>query len=131
MAVPAHDETPAGPLRRHVLVVEDNLIIALDTEDMLRKIGVKTVLVASGVAEALRLIEQHPPDFALLDVNLGEETSFDIAEMLAARGSSFAFTSGYGEPVVFPDKFSHVQRLRKPYSIESLRALLTASPGAR
>jgi CheY-like chemotaxis protein len=73
--------------------------------------------VASGVGEALRLIEQQLPDFSLLDVNLGEETSIDIAERLAERGSPFAFTSGYGEPVAFPEKFSHVQRLRKPYSL--------------
>ena len=83
--------------------------------------------VAGGVAEALRLIEQHPPDFTLLDVNLGEETSFDIAETLAARDLPFAFTSGYGEPVAFPDSFSQVQRLRKPDSLSALHALLTSS----
>jgi light-regulated signal transduction histidine kinase (bacteriophytochrome)/CheY-like chemotaxis protein len=126
--VPAQDMTPGAPIPGEVLVVEDNLIIALDTEDMLRKIGVNTVRIVGGVAEALKLIEDRLPDFALLDVNLGEETSFDIAERLAARGSPFAFTSGYGEPVAFPDKFSHVQRLRKPYSIDLLRALLTSSP---
>ena len=108
-------------------MVEDNLIIALDTEDMLHKIGVKAVRVVGGVEEALRLIEQRPPDFTLLDVNLGEETSFHIAEKLAARGLPFAFSSGYGEPVAFPDQFSHIQRLRKPYSLDSLRALLVGS----
>jgi len=123
----APDATPAGPIPGEVLVVEDNLIIALDTEDMLRKIGVKTVRVVGGVEEALKLIEQRLPDFTLLDVNLGEETSFDIAEKLAARGSPFAFTSGYGEPIAFPAQFSHVQRLRKPYSLNSLRELLVSA----
>ena len=119
--------TPTAPIPGEVLVVEDSLIIALDTEEMLRKMGVKTVRVASGVAEALKLIEQHLPDFTLLDVNLGEETSFDIAERLLARGAPFAFTSGYGEPVAFPDQFSDILRLRKPYSLNSLRELLTSS----
>jgi light-regulated signal transduction histidine kinase (bacteriophytochrome)/CheY-like chemotaxis protein len=125
--VPAQDMTPTAPIPGEVLVVEDSLIIALDTEEMLRKMGVKTVRVASGVAEALKLIEQHLPDFTLLDVNLGEETSFDIAERLLARGAPFAFTSGYGEPVAFPDQFSDILRLRKPYSLNSLRELLTSS----
>jgi light-regulated signal transduction histidine kinase (bacteriophytochrome)/CheY-like chemotaxis protein len=125
--VPAQDMTPTAPIPGEVLVVEDNLIIALDTEEMLRKMGVKTVRLASGAAEALKLIEQHLPGFTLLDVNLGEETSFDIAERLLARGAPFAFTSGYGEPVAFPDQFSDVLRLRKPYSLNSLRELLTSS----
>jgi len=125
--IQTHEVTPAGPVPNDVLVIEDNLIIALDTEDMLRKAGVKTVRVASGVGEALRLIEQQLPEFSLLDVNLGEETSFEIAEKLAERASPFAFTSGYGEPVAFPEKFSHIQRLRKPYSFNSLRALLVSS----
>jgi CheY-like chemotaxis protein len=125
--VPAQDATSTAPIPGEVLVVEDNLIIALDTEDMLRKIGVKTVRVVSEVAEALKLIEQRPPDFTLLDVNLGGKTSFDIAERLAVRGSPFAFTSGYGQPVALPDKFFHVRRLRKPYLLSSLRALLAAS----
>ena len=116
-----------GPIPGEVLVVEDNLIIALDTEDMLREIGVEIVRVASGVGEALRLIEQHPPDFTLLDLKIGEKTDFDIAKKLAARGSPFAFTSGYGEPIAFPDQFSNIQRLRKPYSLDSLRALLVGS----
>jgi CheY-like chemotaxis protein len=126
-SVPAPDATLTAPIPGEVLVVEDNLIIALDAEDMLRKIGVKTVHVVGGVEEALQLIEQRPPDFTLLDVNLGKETSFDIAEKLAARGSPFAFTSGYGEPIAFPEQFSDIQRLRKPYSLNSLRALLVSS----
>jgi len=121
---PVHDVKATAPLPGEVLIVEDNLIIALDTEDMLRRIGVKTVRVVSSVEEALQRIEQRPPDFTLLDVNLGEETSFDIAEKLAARGLPFAFTSGYGEPIAFPDQFSDIQRLRKPYSLDSLRELL-------
>jgi|SRR5215813_11931480 len=124
--VPADDVTAAGPIPSEVLVVEDNLIIALDTEDMLCKIGVKTVRLASGVEEALKLIEQHPPDFTLLDVSLGGETSFALAATLAAQGSLFAFSSAYGEPVAFPDNFSHVPRLRKPYSLNSLRSLLVS-----
>jgi CheY-like chemotaxis protein len=106
---------------KDVLVVEDNMIIALDAEDIIRKFGVVTVRTASGVAQALREISDHPPEFAVLDVNLGTETSFEIAKRLAEIGVPFVFATGYGEQVAFPPEFSDAPKLRKPYSIDSLR----------
>lgn len=113
-----------GSMPDNVLLVEDNMIIALDTEDAIRGLGVKTVRTAAGVAEALRQIEERAPDFALLDVNLGAETSFEIGEVLAKRNIRFAFATGYGEQVAFPAPFADVPRLRKPYAVETLRAAL-------
>ena len=80
--------TSGGALPDDVLLVEDNMIIALDTEETMLKLGVKTVRIASGVADALKAIEERAPDFALLDVNLGAETSFEIAEALTQLSSS-------------------------------------------
>jgi light-regulated signal transduction histidine kinase (bacteriophytochrome)/CheY-like chemotaxis protein len=108
---------------RDVLLVEDNMIIALDAEAMLRELGVNSVRIASGVAEALRVIEQSPVDFGLLDINLGRETSFDVAARLVALSTPFAFTSGYDDPTVFPVEYADIPRLRKPYSAQSLRKL--------
>jgi light-regulated signal transduction histidine kinase (bacteriophytochrome)/CheY-like chemotaxis protein len=113
-----------GSMPDDVLLVEDNMIIALDTEDAIRRLGVTTVRTAAAVAEALRQIEERAPDFALLDVNLGAETSFEIGEALAKRGIRFAFATGYGEQVAFPAPFDDVPRLRKPYAVETLRAAL-------
>jgi len=107
-----------------VLLVEDNMIIALDTEGMLRSMGVTTVRVTASVAEALRLISEQSPGFALLDVNLGNETSFAIADKLMELGLPFIFTSGYGESIVFGGKYAHVQRMRKPYTAEMLSKVL-------
>ena len=96
------------------------MIIALDTEDTMLKLGVKTVRTASGVAEALKMIEERAPNFALLDVNLGAETSFEIAELLANRDIRFAFATGYAS-------FADAPRLRKPYAMETVRATLASS----
>jgi light-regulated signal transduction histidine kinase (bacteriophytochrome)/CheY-like chemotaxis protein len=120
-------DTPAGALPRDVLLVEDNLIIALDTEDVLRRLGVGTVRTASGVGEALRQIAERVPDFALLDVNLGAETSFEIAERLARLEVRFAFATGYGEQAAFPDEFAATPKYRKPYTVDVLRAALTGA----
>ena len=110
-----------------VLLVEDNMIIALDAEEMLRQLGVNSVRVASGVAQALRLIDQQSPPFALLDVNLGSETCFEIADKLAQLGLPFAFASGYGEQSAFPERFANVKRILKPYSAASLRDMLAGA----
>ena len=115
----------AGPtgqvsLAGRALLVEDNLIIALDAEEMLLGAGVERVDTASGVDDALRLIGLTRPDFAVLDVNLGKCTSFPIADELMALGIPYVFASGYGEHAVFPDAYSGVPVINKPYTSDSL-----------
>jgi light-regulated signal transduction histidine kinase (bacteriophytochrome) len=109
---------------RDVLLVEDAMIIALDAEDMMRQLGVETVRVTSNVNGALKAIVERPPDFALLDVNLGNETSFRIAEHLKALGIRFAFATGYGDDLAFPPAFANTPKLRKPYISQSIRDVL-------
>lgn len=111
-----------GPtdLPKDVLIVEDNMIIALDAESSLLRAGVESVRVASGVAQAMRAIATRAPDFALLDINLGRETSFAVAEHLASIGISFVFTTGYGEDIAFPPKLLGVPLIRKPYTGDAL-----------
>ena len=60
---------PTGDLPQRVLLIEDNMIIALDTEEMLLELGVAEVLVSGSVTQALRAIDKDKPDFAVLDFN--------------------------------------------------------------
>jgi CheY-like chemotaxis protein len=108
-----------------VLIVEDDPIIALDFEDTLLGFGVKTVRSAASVAKALDLIEQRPPEFALLDVSLIREKSFAVAERLAALKIPFVFVTGYGSDARLPAAFANQPRLPKPYSTDALKALLS------
>lgn len=125
-AVPQDAPSPPTPadLPKNVLIVEDNMIIALDAEEMVRRLGVSSVRTAASVAQAMATITAQTPDFALLDINLGTETSFAIAERLAETGVHFAFTTGYGEDIAFPPKLLGVPRVRKPYTSEALAAVL-------
>src|SRR5258708_16288920 len=107
-----------------VLIVEDDLIIALDFEDTILGFGVKTVRTAASVAEALEVIADRAPDFALLDVGLVHEKSFAIAERLDALKVPFVFVTGYGADVRLPAAFADKRRLPKPYSAEALQAML-------
>lgn len=115
---------PELTLSGRVLLVEDNLLIAMDAEDQLRRLGAEAVDVASSVQAALRLLEQARPDIALLDVNLGRENSFPVADALLARGVPFVFATGYGEANMFPERFRQLPVLSKPYAPAEMRLAL-------
>lgn len=119
---PRRSDAPVRAPER-MLVLEDNMIIALDLEDMLARLGVKEINVVSSVSQALEALADGPPPFAILDVNLGAETSFPVADALLAAGAPFAFGTGFGDSAAFPDRFREIPVLQKPYSAESVAAL--------
>ncbi|MGB3928225.1 MAG: GAF domain-containing protein, partial [Sphingobium sp.] len=100
---------------RHVLLVEDNMIIAMDGEDALRDLGAE-VLTAASVGRAREAIALGPVDLAVLDFNLGSETSLPVADLLAERGVPFIFATGYGDGLELPARFEHIALVKKPYS---------------
>ena len=109
-----------------VLVVEDDPIIALGFEDTIIGFGVSAVRSAASVSQALKMIEERAPEFALLDVALVREMSFAIAERLDALKIPFAFVTGYSADVKIPAAFAEWPRLPKPCGAEELLALLKA-----
>jgi CheY-like chemotaxis protein len=119
---PASPGTPAFP--SDVLLVEDDPIIALDFEDTIIALGVKTVRTAATVARALQMIADRAPDFALLDVSLMREKSFAVAERLDALQIPFAFVTGYSSDVRLPQAFAGRPRILKPCSTEALETVL-------
>jgi len=114
---------PESPSR--VLVVEDNSLIALDAEESFRALGVASVDVAASSGQALALLDHAAPDFALLDFNLGGETSEPVARALERRGIPFAFASGYSEVEAMTARFARmIAILLKPYRKADLEGLL-------
>jgi CheY-like chemotaxis protein len=111
-----------------VLIVEDDLIIALDFEETILGFGVKTVRTAGSVVRALDMIAERAPDFALLDVGLVREKSFAIAEHLDALRIPFVFVTGYSAEVRLPAEFADRPRLPKPCSTDALKAILQRQP---
>jgi CheY-like chemotaxis protein len=116
---PASDGMPDD-----VLIVEDDPIIALDFEDTIAGFGTKRIRTASSVAAALQMIEERPPDFALLDVSLRREDSLPVAERLEALKIPYVFVTGYAADVKLPAAFAGRPRLPKPFSTEALEAVL-------
>jgi light-regulated signal transduction histidine kinase (bacteriophytochrome) len=103
-----------------VLLVEDNIVIALDAEDMLLELGAENVVVAGSVQEALRLIEIETPGFAFLDINLGSEMSWPIAARLRELGVVHVFATGYGSSATCPAEDRSTPTITKPYTADSL-----------
>lgn len=116
-AVTAQAPETAGPqtLSGTILLVEDNMIIALDSEKFLADLGADKVLTASSVGEALRFIESEDVACAMLDLNLGTETSLPVAKVLKERGIPFAFATGYGDTAQLLEDYPEVEVLTKPY----------------
>lgn len=106
------------------LIVEDNVIIAMDCEAVLRDLGCSEVVLTSNVAQALRAVDNSEIGFAVLDVNLGNETSFAIADVLSERSIPFIFASGYADGVSFPDAHADRPKVSKPYDMASLTEAL-------
>lgn len=109
-----------GPPSLNILLVEDSPIIALNTEELLRELGASDVRVASSVAQAMAAIDEARFDLALLDLNLGEETSLPVAHRLAADGVPTVFVTGYGERLDLPDSLRDIRILKKPYNFNDL-----------
>lgn len=78
----------------HILIVEDEYIIANDLELILHEAGYPVLGVADSVAEALTLINQQRPDMVLLDIYLkGKETGIDLAKQLEKTAIPFIYIS--------------------------------------
>ncbi|MET0720338.1 MAG: HWE histidine kinase domain-containing protein [Tardiphaga sp.] len=122
------DSTPPASMRGlSILMVEDQLLIAMDVQTMLAKEGAGTVETASSVKEALHSLTIFHPDVAILDVNLGNGSSLPVAHALVERGVPFVFATGYGETSLIPAGMSGVPIVRKPYDVTALIAALTTA----
>ena len=110
----------AGPTPSHVLLVEDNLIIAMDGESILEELGAREIHIAATTAAALNIIKDHAIDIAVLDLNLGTETSLVVADRLAEQGIPVVFASGYGESQLPAAPHGERVMVAKPYDHSSL-----------
>ncbi|RLQ86968.1 HWE histidine kinase domain-containing protein [Notoacmeibacter ruber] len=116
---------------KRFLVAEDNLILAMELEDLLLEYGALTVDVASNLSDAKAIAEQSELDFAILDVNLGSATSFPVAEILRERGIPFGFATGYGENLKIPESLGDRCCISKPYDRDAVRGLIHDALGQR
>ncbi|MBC7160021.1 MAG: response regulator [Porphyrobacter sp.] len=113
----------AAPRKLRVLLVEDELLVAMMLEDMLDQLGHAVAASVPTLDAALAAISEGGFDCAILDLNLTTDTSLPAAEALQARRIPFAFASGYGA-LDFGDRFGEVPALPKPYAVADVAQLL-------
>jgi CheY-like chemotaxis protein len=106
------------------LVVEDNMIIAMEAEEILRDLGYDDCHVCSSVKSALQILADNPVSFALLDMNLGNETSEAIASALLASGTPFIFASGYDDFPELAHELTTAPVVTKPYTGSDIAAAI-------
>ncbi len=97
-----------------VLVVEDEMLLALDTVDELQNAGCRVIGPALRLGTAIPLAQTAPLNAAVLDVNLAGEYVWPVAGILASRGVPFIFLTGCGAALEFPADFAAFPRLEKP-----------------
>lgn len=113
-----------GPLfQKHILTVEDEPLVAMLLEDMLEQEGAVVVGPLMRLDEAMELAQTEKIDAAILDVNLGGQTSFRLAELLRQRGVPHMFVTGYGEAVRAEAK-TDAPILAKPFRVDDVRDVL-------
>lgn len=115
-----------GCLPEHMLVVEDSMIIAIDVEENLQRSGVLSIDVASSVIEALSAIGDREPDLAIVDFNLGNESSMPAIEELRRRGVPFVLATGYAELGDRTGEIGAMGIVRKPYGRVEIENVLKA-----
>ncbi|WP_299967943.1 HWE histidine kinase domain-containing protein [uncultured Roseobacter sp.] len=121
---PAKEE-PAEPTTRKelsgtVLILEDNMVIALDASDIMTAHGAKAVRLASSVDDALEIMADEEITLAVLDINLGSQTSLPVAQKLDAMGIPFVLATGYGDVENMLTEYPKAPVVQKPFTSESL-----------
>lgn len=113
-----------------VLVVEDEVIVSLLVESMLEELGCVDVWYASGVEEALEILDRRTPDLAVLDVNLAGKPAYPVAEKLVAAAVPFVFATGYGATGIHRE-WTGRPVVQKPFQCEMLGSALGQALAAR
>lgn len=108
---------------KRILIVEDEMLVAMNLEDDLLSLGFEVVGPAMRLETALELARTAGIDGAVLDINLHGGRSYPVATILRDRGIPFIFATGYGHAEQV-DAFADVTTLAKPYRTEDLAKAL-------
>jgi len=107
---------------RRVMIVEDEMLVAMELESLLAEQGCAVVGPAPTADRALALLDEGLPDAAILDVNLNGHTAVPVAAVLRAQGVPFLLATGYSHSL--QPELKDAPRVDKPVNHEQLvRAL--------
>jgi PAS domain S-box-containing protein len=108
-----------------VLVVEDEALVGIMIQECLTELGFQTIGPVCTASDALATAKNGHFDAAILDINLGDESVYQVAEILSARGVPFIFVTGYDSDSV-DSRFSEIPILQKPIERQMLQRVFAA-----
>lgn len=124
--MPARIGPATEPDKRYrILVVEDEVLVAIDLQAVLERDEHLVVGPATNMQRGLELARSEQFDMALLDISLGSEKSFPIANELSLRGIPFAFFTGYTDVALVPEGLRVAPHVNKPYGVEDIRTAIS------
>ena len=122
---------PIGLAGNQILVVEDEALVAMALREALSELGYSVVGPFSRMSEAILALRNARVDAAVLDVNLGGDVVYPLADVLAADQVPFIFVTGYGADEI-ERRFANVPVLQKPIEPDALQSIFvrrSAMPG--
>jgi PAS domain S-box-containing protein len=114
---------PGNGAVKQVMIVEDEMLVALDLQEQVRSLGYEVVGPYGRLAEAIEGAAVQPIDIAILDLNLNGEMTYDLAEQLEKRGIPIVFTTGY-ESDAIKTRLNNCRVLNKPVVRDALESAL-------
>jgi two-component sensor histidine kinase/DNA-binding response OmpR family regulator len=121
-------DAPAQAIQgQRIMIVEDEALVAMILEDQLQEIGLSTVATCASIAEAMKAIDRNPPDAAILDVNLGGQLVYPVADRLMDLHIPFVFVTGYGRESI-DRRYDSIHVLEKPVERQALEAVFAKVP---
>jgi len=109
---------------QEVLIVEDELLIALDLERIVKQLGYIVLGPAASIEKALDLLSRSSPSAALLDINLSGVLVVPVAKACQDRGIPFLLVTGYGRLSLQEPILDSAPRIRKPFDKGSIKSAL-------
>ena len=116
MKAPTIDVDLAG---RRILVIEDEYYLAMELQDEIEQAGGAVIGPCADAKTCLTLLKGDRADAAIVDINLGNGPSFEVADALRSIGVPFLFLTGYDAETV-PDRLRDVLCVQKPANIALL-----------
>lgn len=114
-----------GPACR-VLFVEDEAIVSMLIEDMLLDLGIEVVGPVSKMDEALAQAQDAEVEAAVLDINIGGQLTYPVADILRERRIPVIFATGYGAAAV-PERYRGTPTVHKPFDRQNFAAVIKAA----
>jgi len=127
------EDRPELPLRleggNRVLLVEDEILVAMMMKDILTELGFSVIGPFSRLSEAMVAAVHEDINAGIIDVNLGGEFVYPVADVLAARKIPFVFITGYGVESI-DSRFEYVPIVKKPVQRQVLQKIFVSADAA-